>query len=128
MRNFISMFMILALVVATTVAPSVTHAMTHDALKAGQTQASAGGDCHHHGEAKAASGKTAQNDKDSSGQCCDKGMCKCIGGTCHNGLSQILGNGGTPLPALTASKSQFGFVNEFVDSALPERLKRPPKA
>ena len=55
------MFMVLARSVAATLAPSVLHAATHDALKYRQTQVSSGGDCHHHGEKEAASGKTVQN-------------------------------------------------------------------
>ncbi len=90
-------------------------------------QASKGHDCHHHGEAKTAHSKTAQNDKDTSHKCCDKGMCKCIGGSCHGGIAKI-GNGETLLLAFSASQSQIAFTNEFTDSALPERLKRPPKA
>lgn len=119
--------MILALVVTTTMAPSISYAMPHDGVKAAKTEAKAH-DCHGHGEAKTTSGKTAQNDKDASGKCCDKGMCKCIGGTCHNGLSQILGNSGNSLLVLSSSQSVFGFENQFVDSALPNRLKRPPRA
>ncbi len=131
MRNFISIFMILALVITTTMTPAESHAMPHEDTKATQTtktEAAKDHDCHGHGEAKADANKTVQNDKDASEKCCDKGMCKCVGGTCHNGLSQFLGNGGTPLFALTASKSVFGFDNQFVDSAMPNRLKRPPKA
>lgn len=128
MRNFISMFMILALVVATTMAPSMSHAMPHDATKATKTQAVKGHDCHGHGESKADSQKTAHNDKEASGKCCDKGMCKCVGGNCHNGLSKIFGNSGNSLAAVSSSSLVFAFDSQFVDSAMPNRLKRPPKA
>ena len=124
MRVFISMFMILALVIATSL-PAASHAMMpHNSAKVEKAEASSEhGDCH-----KYAKAEQAQNDKD-SGKCCDKGVCKCIGGTCHNGLSQILGNGGNSLFALAASKSSFGgFTNDVVESALSNRLKRPPKA
>jgi len=106
----------------------MSHAMMpHDSAKVEKTEASSEhGDCHKHAKVEQ-SGKTAQNDKDSS-KCCDKGICKCVGGTCHNGLSQILGNGSNVLFALTASKSSFGFTNDVVESALSNRLKRPPKA
>ncbi len=128
MKKLVGIFMILALVVTTTMAPSISHAMPHNSAETGQTQTSEKHDCHHHGEAKVASDKTTQNDKGASNKCCDKGMCKCIGGTCHNGLSKIFGNGETLLLAVTASKSQFGFANEFADFALLQGLKRPPRA
>jgi hypothetical protein len=129
MRNFISIFMILAFVITTTMVPAMAHAMPHDgakAVKAESTEA-AEHDCHGHGEAKADSQKTVHNDKDSTGKCCDKGMCKCVGGNCHS-LSKYFGNSGTSLSAASSSSSVFGFKNQLVDSALPERLKRPPKA
>ncbi len=131
MRYLISIVMILALVITTSFASLTAHAMPHDSavpVKAESTEAAKGHDCHGHGEAKADANKTVQNDKGASDKCCDKGMCKCIGGTCHNGLSQFLGNGGVPLLSPTASNSVFGFDNQFVDSALPSRLKRPPRA
>ena len=121
--------MILALVITTTMAPAVSHAMPHDAkaTQATKTEVAKGHDCHGHGEAKADSQKTAQNDKDASGKCCDKGMCKCVGGNCHS-LSKYLSNGGNSLSAVSSSVSVFAFGNQFVDSAMPNRLKRPPKA
>jgi len=122
--------MILALVITTTVVPSVSHAMPHDGAKAVQTtktEAANDHDCHGHGEAKADSQKTAQNDKDASGKCCDKGMCKCVGNNCHS-LSKYLGNGNNSISAVSSSSAVFAFDNQFVDSALPNRLKRPPKA
>jgi hypothetical protein len=130
LRQWFSMLTLIAFVLTTTMS-ATSHAMPHDGTKEVQstkTEAAKDHDCHGHDEAKADSQKTAKNDKDPSGKCCDKGMCKCLGGTCHNGLSQFLGNSGTPLLVLTASKSVFGFDNQFVDSALPNRLKRPPKA
>lgn len=127
MRNFISILTIVALVLATTVAPSVSHAMPHDSAKTVKTEAANGHDCHGHGEAKTTSGKTAQNDKDASGKCCDKGMCKCVGGNCHS-LSKYFSNGSNSIVALSSSNSVFAFDNQFVDSAMPNRLKRPPKA
>lgn len=123
--------MVLALVITTTMAPAVSHAASHNhtkAVEAVKAEAPAGHDCHGHGEAKADTQKAAQNDKAPSGKCCDKGMCKCVGGTCHNGLSKILGNNSTSLAAVSSSASVFAFNNQFVDSALPNRLKRPPKA
>ncbi len=123
------MFMILALVVTTTMTPSVSRAMPHDDAKVEKTQqASKDHDCHGHGEKKTASEKTAQNDKNSSGKCCDGGVCKCVGGTCHNGLSQFLGNGSNSLATVSSSSAVFAFDNQFVDSAFSNRIKRPPRA
>lgn len=127
MRNLISIVMILALVITTSFAPSVAHAMPHHGAKAVQTEA-ADHDCHGHGEAKADSQKTAQNDKDASGKCCDKGMCKCVGGNCHNTLSKYLGGNSNSISAVSSGSAVFAFDNQFVDSALPNRLKRPPRA
>src|SRR4051812_32093173 len=78
MRNLISIFMVMALVITTGFAPSVLHANSHSSAKSGQTQISKGEDCHNQGEAKSVLDKMAPNDKDSSGKCCDKGICKCI--------------------------------------------------
>jgi hypothetical protein len=129
MRNLISILVTIALVLATTVAPSISHAMPHHGEKATQTlktEASKGHDCQGHGGAKADS--QTHKDKDASGKCCDKGMCKCVGGTCHNGLSQIFGNSGDMLVAFYSSQSRFGSADEFADSAFLEGLKRPPRA
>ncbi|MDX2112790.1 MAG: hypothetical protein SFW63_03545 [Alphaproteobacteria bacterium] len=128
MKKFIGIFMVLALVMTTSF-PTMSHAMTpHDAAKAEKAEVSSEyGDCHNHAKAEQSS-KTAQNDKDASGECCDKGICKCVGGTCHNGLSKIFGNGSNSLVSLSSDSSAFAFDNQFVESALSNRLKRPPKA
>lgn len=130
MRNFISILMILALVITTTMVPAVGRAMPHDGAQAVKAEASKAHDCH--GQAKADSQKSthhnsAHNEKDASGNCCDKGMCKCVGGNCHS-LSKYLGNGGNSFSAISTGSLVFAFDNQFVDSALPNRLKRPPKA
>ena len=127
MRIFVNMFMVLALVMTTSF-PATSHAMMpHDSAKVEKAEASSDeGDCHKHAKAEQ-SDKKAQNDKE-SGKCCDKGMCKCIGSSCHSGLSKIFGNGSESLFRLTASKSSFGYTNDVVESALANRLKRPPKA
>jgi hypothetical protein len=123
MKIFVSMFMVLVLVMTTSF-PSMSHAMmNHDAAKVEKVEVSEHGDCHGHKEAKQTQ-KTAQNDKD---KCCDKGMCKCVGGNCH-GMSKIFGNGNNSLAAVSTDSTVFAFDNQFVDSALPNRLKRPPKA
>lgn len=127
MKIFVSIFMVLALVMTTSF-PATSHAMMpHDSAKTEQAKASDEGDCHKHAKAEQSS-KTVQNDKDSSGECCDKGICKCVGGTCHSGLSKIFGNGSNALFRLTSSTGNFNFTNDVVESALSNRLKRPPKA
>ncbi|MBI1274510.1 hypothetical protein GC177_00875 [bacterium] len=130
MQKFLGIVLILALVMTTSFAPSMSHAMSHDGAKAvqnTQTKAAKGHDCHGHGEAKGDSQKNAQNDNGTSDKCCDKGMCKCVGGNCHS-LSKYLGNGGNSISAVSTSSLVFAFDSQFVDSALPNRLKRPPKA
>ncbi len=127
MRILISMFMVLALVMATSF-PTASHAMmAHDSIKVEKTLASAEqGDCHKQAKVEQ-SNKIAQNDKE-SGKCCDKGMCKCVGSTCHSGLSKIFNNGSGSLFHLASSKASFSYTNDVVESALTNRLKRPPKA
>lgn len=127
MRNLISIVIIWALVITTTMASAVSHAMPHDGSNAIQTtksEAAKGHDCHGHEVAKASSEKTTKND--ASDKCCDKGMCKCVGGNCHNGPSQMLNNGSDSL-LFGYRQDRFGFGNESADSALSEGLKRPPR-
>lgn len=127
MRNFISIFAMFALIVTTTITPAVAKAAPHADKKVEQTAAPVDHDCHGHGE-KSATDKTAQKDKDGAGHCCDKGICKCVGGTCHNSLSKILGDTNLNLATAPAKSLVFALDNQFVDSALAERLKRPPRA
>lgn len=128
MAKFISIFMVLAFVMTTSF-PAASHVMmmSYDSAKAERAKASDEGDCHKHAKAEQ-SEKTARNDKDHSGKCCDKGMCKCIGSTCHSGLSKIFNNGNGSLFQLASSRGGFTFTNDVVESALSNRLKRPPKA
>lgn len=105
----------------------MSHAMmSHEAAKVEKAEASEHGDCHKMKHSDATQ-KTAQNEKDHSGKCCDKGMCKCVGGNCHN-LSKYFGNGIISLSSFSSDSSVFTFDNQFVESALANRLKRPPKA
>src|SRR5690349_17444155 len=106
MKNLIGILAVLALVITTTV-PTMSHAMPDKSAKAAETQQAAKDhDCHGHG-AKTDENKTAQNDKDGSDKCCDKGICKCVGGTCHS-LSKYFGNGGDIIVAFAYSQSRFG--------------------
>jgi len=105
----------------------MSHAMmNNDTAKVEKAESSSHRDCHSMKQSDSAQ-TNAQNDKDHSGKCCDKGMCKCIGGNCH-GMSKIFGNGSNSFAAVSSSSLVFAFDNQFVDSALPSRLKRPPKA
>lgn len=117
----------LAFVISMTFMPMMSHAMTLDGAESAQTEISKGHQCHHHGEAHTASEKTSQNDKDHSGKCCDKGMCKCVGSNCHS-LSKIFDNGNNSLSSLSNSGLVFAFDNELAASAFLEGLKRPPRA
>lgn len=126
MKNLIGIFAVLALVITTTV-PTMSYAKPDNSAKAAPTQQAADEhDCHGHAD-KTDENKAAQNDKDGSDKCCDKGVCKCVGGTCHNGISKIFGNSGDELLAFTSNQSGFSSADEFGDSALLEGLKRPPR-
>lgn len=124
MKYFISMIVILALLISTGLIPSVSYAMSHDGVKA---QASGHKDCHHHDVGTSTTDKTFQKDQDHSGKCCDKGLCKCIGSNCH-GISQMFSNSGNALATISSGSVVFVFENQFMDSALTNRFKRPPKA
>jgi hypothetical protein len=132
MKNLISLVMILALAITTTLAPAVSHAMPHDNAKAAQTvkaEAPVDHDCHGHGktETKADSQPDTPKDKHASNDCCEKGVCKCAGGTCHN-LSKYFGSNTSSIAATSSDSLVFAFDNQFVDSVLSNRLKRPPRA
>lgn len=109
----------MAFIVSITVAPAISHAMPHDALKQ-EAQVSKAQDCHQE--------KAENSSKDSRDKCCDKGMCKCIGGACFNGLSKMFNNSGISISALTKSDLHFRLADENRDSAASEGLKRPPRA
>jgi hypothetical protein len=112
--------MMMVVLAMTTAMPTMSHAaMKLEHLE--QVSAHGGdGDCDHHHDQKT-SGVTPEK------PCCEKGLCKCIGGSCHNGLAKMFGNTDASLPSLTSSQSQFSFAKEHIESALTERLQRPPK-
>ena len=120
--------MMVAMVVSTTV-PAASHAsMNHESsAKAAHSEQAASAehaDCDHHGEK--ASGKMQSKQEK---PCCDKGMCKCIGGNCHNGgMAKLSGDGSIALLARDVNSNQFAFADQFIESATLARLKRPPKA
>ena len=119
MRKLVSIFIVLALVVTTSF-PSMSHArMTHDGVNIANSVTEKA-DCHKN--------EQAENGKESSGQCCDKGMCKCVGGTCHSGLSNILNNGDDLAVTSSASINGFALTDDYIESSFYSRLKRPPKA
>jgi hypothetical protein len=126
------MLMMVAMVVSTTM-PAASHAsmnhdhsgkVAHSEKAASAEKVSAHADCDHHSEK--ASGKT-QNKHEKP--CCEKGMCKCIGGNCHSGgMAKLSGDGNVALLTRDASGNQFAFAEEHIESATLARLKRPPKA
>lgn len=117
----------LALVMGTSF-PAVSHAMAHHHSTNTKTAEAASGldDCHNHSNTKKQISKSAQNDKE-PGKCCDEGMCKCIGGTCHSGLSMIFGNGLNALYRLNSSTGAPIFTNDVVESAFSSTLNDPLK-
>lgn len=129
MRKFFSICMMLVFAVATVI-PATPHAemvkdSTHN-VRASDT--SDHGDCHHGDSAKTSSAKTEQNNKNTGGKCCEQGPCTCTLHACHGSVVSILGNNEIMLYGLYASKGSFVFADDNIDSALSERLKRPPKA
>ena len=125
MKNLIGIFMILALLVSTGF-PGVPHAMmSHDVAKAEKTEAYTHGDCHKARQSGAVRGAD-KNNKD-TGECCDKGMCKCVGGSCY-GMSKILGSDNNSFSAILTGSEIFAFDNKFVEPNFPRHLKRPPSS
>lgn len=120
--------MMVAMVVSTTV-PAASHAsINHEpsakAAHIEQTTSAEHGDCDHATEKT--TGKT-QNKHEKP--CCEKGMCKCIGGNCHSsGMAKLSGNSEMAMLAAEASAAQFVFADQYIESATLARLKRPPKA
>ena len=126
MRKFVGIVTMLTFVI-TTMMPPMAHASNHNHKIAGKTQqVSVMHDCDHDHE-KAGLDKTAKHDSGKK-PCCDNGICKCPGGTCHNGLVKVFNNSEELKLGFASSVNHFGFVNQFIDSGYPERLKRPPKA
>ena len=115
------MFMVFALVVSTTVE---THAMPQKS-DVGE-QASMSGDCAKHAQAEANKTDQAQS---STGEkpCGDKGMCKCMDGTCHS-AAKLIGPSNVYQLSFTSQARPYGFVEESLASELPESIQRPPKA
>lgn len=121
MRKLIAIFTMIAFVTMT-IAPGMAHANTHNHEKAEQKILMH--DCDHD------HAKTDSHSKNNPGKktCCDEGVCKCIGGACHNGIAKLFNNEDFAPFNLTSSATRFDITNEFVDSAFSELLKRPPKA
>ena len=113
--------------VITTAMPTVSHAFMCD-----HDGASAMMDCDHGADKTTHSTKMPCCDKHAKNEdkkpCRDNGMCKCLNGMCGSGLTKIFNNHSDSQLRLTSSQSRFDFVDEHLDSALSERLKRPPKA
>ncbi|MEQ1790607.1 MAG: hypothetical protein ABL857_09215 [Rickettsiales bacterium] len=127
MRKLISIFIVFALVVTTSF-PSVSHAMMpHESAKTEMSRANEHSDCDGHKELKQ-SQKTVQTEKGKSSKCCDEGVCKCVGGTCHNTISKALNNSELLATNSSSSINAFSLSNDYVKSSFSSRLKRPPKA
>jgi len=109
------MFIVLAFIGATSFPMGAFAMIAHGAVKAEKSVDLKVSDCHKH--AKANNLNNANN----------ADMCECIGGNCHNFLAQIFGADSESIIRFTASKSSFRARNEVMESALAQRLKRPPK-
>lgn len=120
--------MMVAMVMSTTM-PAASHAsMMHEhndtAAHSEQAASAAHADCDH--AAEKSTGKAQSNHEK---PCCEKGMCKCIGGNCHGGgMAKLSGDGSIALLARDANGNQFAVAEEHIESATLARLKRPPKA
>jgi hypothetical protein len=126
-KKIISVFIVLALVITTSF-PSVSHAMmTHESAKTEMSKANEHSDCDGHKEPKQ-SQKTVQIEKEKSGKCCDGGVCKCVGSTCHNTISKVLNNSELLTANSSSSITGFALTNDYIESSFSSRLKRPPKA
>ena len=101
--------------------------MTHESAKAEMSKANEHSDCDGHKELKQ-SQKTVQTEKEKSGKCCDGGVCKCVGSTCHSSLSKVLNNSELLAANSSSSIAAFSLSNDYVKSLFSSRLKRPPKA
>jgi hypothetical protein len=118
MRKWIGIFTAFAFVL-TMAFPPMASAMPANGAKALQAQMPA---CHQL-EAGAATEKSAHNDK-----CCNKGTCKCPMGSCNGSMAKWLNQSPDILLLPSIGKNEFSFASPSTVSALPERLKRPPKA
>lgn len=82
-------------------------------------------DCHKNA---AHADKTAQHEKDDSGNsCCKKGMCKCANGSCHASV-KVFGNGNIAVLAPLSHDGAVGTDQQHLTSAHLEGIKRPPRA
>ena len=120
------MVMMVAMVASTTI-PAASHAsMNHEPNeKVAYSEIAAAhdhADCDHHAE-KTSHDKQATHDK----PCCDKGVCKCLNGNCHGGVTMILSKDGDALLAFDVRAAQFTFAHQYSESATLLRMKRPPK-
>ena len=126
-RKFFSIFIVFALVVTTSF-PNASHAMMEHEINSAKKISSAENHNCHKSEQDNYSQKVEQKDKNDSGKCCDKGICNCIGSTCHSGLSKILNNGDDLFSASSSNLGSFVLTNDHIKSSFFSRLKRPPKA
>ena len=105
------------------VAATVLPVSSHAAMK----------DCSHGAQKMAGATKMPCCDQhaknDDKNPCRDHGPCKCVSGTCNSGLTTLLNHDLHDSPLRLASRqSRFSHGDERSDSALPDRLTRPPRA
>lgn len=132
LRRWISLAIMIALVVTTM--PSIAYAsMNHDlGAKAEYTQVQqekGHGDCHGHDDGQASVKKTSVKQTDSKpgkNSCCDK-VCKCINGSCHGGTIVLGLNSFSHFYSPVVAKNSFGNAQDILDSAIADRIKRPPR-
>jgi hypothetical protein len=123
-RKWFSVFTLVAFVITAMPTASFAQAHHHEGATA-QKAAPSSHNCHH---AEKTAAKKSCCDHAGKKSCCDKGMCKCATGSCNSGLAKIFNNGNSALPPAIEAQGQFRLSEENIDSALPERIQRPPRA
>ena len=122
MRRFFVLFTLCIFIFEIGVVSTADAMAAHDVFKMEITETQERDGCH-----KIKQTESTKNAQNLSEECCDKGICKCIGSNCH-GMSKIFGNDSNSLAVVSTDSLVFAFDNQFVESALANRLKRPPKA
>lgn len=81
-------------------------------------------DCHHN---KETTKQSTHKESQTTDKCCDKGVCKCIGGACYS-LSKYFGGVNVNVSVPSQENSRIIGSDESGDSAFLSRSKRPPRA
>ena len=127
MRKWIGIIAVIAMFM-TAVLPMPSHAFTVSEHKEESSSFFEAAEheeagCDHHAQYAQQDQKSPHNKP-----CCDQGACKCINGSCYGGLAQIPGNENNGHFPLTTKNIRVAAVSAFTDAAVPDRLKRPPRA